>query len=875
MRLRSLRLENFRKFRAPLSIEGFTDGLNIVVEPNETGKSTLLEAMQAALFTRYSATGQVVQSYCPFNDDVSPRIEMCFDLASGSWTLEKQFLRGRVVKLTGPTGRYESEAAEEQLQRLLGFERSGKGADLDARGPLGLLWVEQTKGLSVSEPGRIVRDSVRGVLEAEVGAVTGGRRFDAIRAAVEAGYTTLRTAKTGAPKGDLQAAEARVVTATAERARAEAALRSHEQSLGELENARTRLRLVERDLVDPETAARRVALVADLQTGESAQLRLATAEARHAHAEEAARALDDRIKRIELASIAVAETAAARGGLETTHTGALAAVTLAATTERTARTALEKARSDREKADRELHEARVRTEEHAITRASARARELRHSLSELEVRAADLETQSGGEIDPKALASLAALELKAIEARARFAAGTVRVDLSPSDGVVLLVDGVPAGDGASLNLLKATRLTMGDAGSILITPPGGAGLSIEAARAAADEAVASALRAHGASSHASAVATSERAVAAKRELASLRKQMAALCPGDALIGLAAGADALRMYVATFGEDHGLIDAPLDDLPALQRAALDARTDEASAVGRHDDARTALSDAERSLATAVAELAGSFTAEAGAVERHSLLLGQEEVNYLTASLQEAQRERARRADALDLARQSAGSFDVAAIRRRIENLERASVQAGEERLNLARRIAALEATVEREGTLGPAGLAAEAVEEELAATVARDRLKREADVLETLRAALAEAADEASRTFLAPVTKRAARYVERLLPGCDLSFGEGLGLTSVSRGGQDESCTNLSKGTQEQLAVLTRLAFADLLLEDGAPISLILDDPLVYSDDARLETMTDILQEAAGRMQVILLTCRSKAFRHVEANRIYL
>lgn len=41
---------------------------------------------------------------------------------------------------------------------------------------------------------------------------------------------------------------------------------------------------------------------------------------------------------------------------------------------------------------------------------------------------------------------------------------------------------------------------------------------------------------------------------------------------------------------------------------------------------------------------------------------------------------------------------------------------------------------------------------------------------------------------------------------------------------------------------------TRLAFADLLIEDGAPISLILDDPLAYSDDARLETMTDILLE---------------------------
>jgi CheY-like chemotaxis protein len=33
--------------------------------------------------------------------------------------------------------------------------------------------------------------------------------------------------------------------------------------------------------------------------------------------------------------------------------------------------------------------------------------------------------------------------------------------------------------------------------------------------------------------------------------------------------------------------------------------------------------------------------------------------------------------------------------------------------------------------------------------------------------------------------------------------------------------------------------------------------------------------SDILQEASQRMQVILLTCRSKAFRHVDGNRITL
>jgi hypothetical protein len=32
-------------------------------------------------------------------------------------------------------------------------------------------------------------------------------------------------------------------------------------------------------------------------------------------------------------------------------------------------------------------------------------------------------------------------------------------------------------------------------------------------------------------------------------------------------------------------------------------------------------------------------------------------------------------------------------------------------------------------------------------------------------------------------------------------------------------------------------------------------------------------MVEILSEAAERMQVILLTCRDRAFRHVTANRV--
>jgi hypothetical protein len=59
----------------------------------------------------------------------------------------------------------------------------------------------------------------------------------------------------------------------------------------------------------------------------------------------------------------------------------------------------------------------------------------------------------------------------------------------------------------------------------------------------------------------------------------------------------------------------------------------------------------------------------------------------------------------------------------------------------------------------------------------------------------------------------------------------------------------------------------------MLLEQGRPVSLILGDPLVYADDARLGLMVEISSESAERMRVILLTCSDWAFRHLPGNRI--
>ena len=158
--------------------------------------------------------------------------------------------------------------------------------------------------------------------------------------------------------------------------------------------------------------------------------------------------------------------------------------------------------------------------------------------------------------------------------------------------------------------------------------------------------------------------------------------------------------------------------------------------------------------------------------------------------------------------------------------------------------------------------------AQAEQSRLAAQV--KNYEQEVAVLELLRDTLRSAEIEAKARYLAPVITRVEPYFKMLLPATDLMLDEDLHITGVRRNGLEEEFARLSEGTQEQIAVLARLGFAELLLDQGRPATVILDDALVFSDDDRIERMFDIMTRAAERMQIIVLTCRKRLFTRLGA-----
>ena len=880
MKIRSVALENFRRFRDPVRIEGLTDGLNLISEPNETGKSTILEAMRAALFERHGSAGSFIKSLRPWGDETAPTVELCFELDGAAWTVAKRFLQKPQVTLTGPGGQvFSSDAAEEKLQTLLGFERSSnRGADDESRGVLGLLWVEQGAALSLGAPGRIARETIQSVLAGEVGAVTGGKRVVAVTAAVEAALANYRTARSGQATGMLLAAQQRVAQAHTRHAEAQAAMEHFGGLLDRLAAARTDLARTERLADDPAQTEEIKTWTRDLEVARAAegrrreaQARLGEAQSRRQQAETRASTRADLIAQIEKSALDSAQADTALADFEPILAIALKAEGDRAAELIAARTALEvadQAAAQALAAERELSRSKD------LVAAFARLEAAGTLAEEIDSLRKDI---SKSTVTPSVLQALVDLNGKVAQAQAALEAGapTLEVRLHPGAAGKARLDGAAPAEGRRLITEPAT-LEIPEVGDFIFSPA--SGVAGQAAHRRATEDFDAALARAGVQNLDTARTVAEQRRVAAERLKEFEIRLEALCVADPALGVAAGLDALRGALGGIERPTSL---PSDSTgqpagaEAVEKAAGQARMAERAAAEARDAAGSALKTSElrgQALAAAARDLKARLNQLTS--ELDSARAFQTDQSLETDLLEARQAEARARADEQET-QASVGAFNAEDLQRKLANAETRRRNFETEKLRLAGEIGGLAEAARSEGERGPAADLEAAREAEEGAAADLSLITEQADVLSLLKSVLTEASREATRQYLGPVTQRVAPYIGRLLPGATLELSDAMATGAVSRSGRLEPAEDLSRGTQEQLAVLTRIAFADLLLEKGRPVSLVLDDALVYSDDGRLETMTDILSEVAGRMQVIILTCRKRAFMHLAANRVSL
>ena len=99
---------------------------------------------------------------------------------------------------------------------------------------------------------------------------------------------------------------------------------------------------------------------------------------------------------------------------------------------------------------------------------------------------------------------------------------------------------------------------------------------------------------------------------------------------------------------------------------------------------------------------------------------------------------------------------------------------------------------------------------------------------------------------------APLRRHLQPFLNDLFPSAEIELGDGFAIAGIKRSGPAaETFAHLSTGTQEQIAVLVRLAMGAMICERGEAVPIILDDALVFSDDDRIGQMFDDVKRRDG------------------------
>jgi len=861
MRLTGLKFRHVGPFGAEgIALEGFTPGLNVICETNEFGKSTILTALEIVLFKPFGSGRQDIRRLSSADTSEGPEGEVTFEVDNRAYIFHKRFLKKKSARLqdarTGETLAVDREA-EETLSHLI-------RADKYQSGPSGLLWVRQGRSMDgVKDDGQVASR-----LEGELGTLIGGDKARDYLARVEADLAVYLTPRGIEKKsGPLHAAR-QAVAATREALADTKRLRDTTKSIGiELSRVEAEIERLTQESLEDDTALRVSETGKEIIAARSYAQELALLVAKRDQISDACvRAVDRQTKHIE-SVLAFNNTQSELLDVQTIQQSLKKSLSDTQATRNNLRAEIDimdaqmtewgQARSRRETFARQ----KMRLEEikHEALRISNLIEELdrlEHQQSELTDQLADIPIIRRTDIEP-----LRRAEDRVRHVQAELSALSTRLflDLSPKGKGKVTIKG-RALDSGAFELAGDSVLDLAGIGQLRSDDSRLRELTAEHERAISEfEAL---LAEFDTVSVEAAIIAADRREALETDRKHVTADIARFAPqGRTAIetdqsNLAVEAEELMEVLAE-------IDSESDE------------TDETQLVDELRGARARLDILEEQLAQARIKFAQTELEQARLSER---LIG--------LNLSEGEAERQVQADKLAgetlklesesravqaeveamMSKAPAQSLDILQARlKRLEHIEKQATKALES-LKQDRAVLAVRRDTAFEGEDAQAKLGAleMRLEQEETELQRHQRLK---DARLLLRDTLVQAQSRLQDAYTAPVAEELAPLLSMVIPGAQAGLGETLGVDTIQRSGRIEALSQLSGGTREQFAILTRLAYARLLARGGAKAPVILDDALVYADDGRRDAMFDVLNHVSSGedpIQIIYLSCQKGA-----------
>ena len=887
MKLRKLSVNQFKRFTEPTQLGKLCDGLNLVVGPNELGKSTLLDALRAALFERYSSRARPIIALQNDRSGAAPVVELVFEVGDAEYTLTKRFVKNPYARLRCPDGTLlEADAAENELRNLLGFAEAGnRGATQETLGMWGVLWVQQGQSFGRPDLPDSALASLSAGLESEVGMVLGGRRGRELPQVIEQLRGELVTEARRQPRGEYRDTLDQV-------SELKQRLVSQQQQHLEMSETLEQLAAAEERLLRLEDGSQDQI---DQEELEQARDQLGEVERRDLQLEAARSELQNRQGQLERAQRAQCERASRRAELETDQeqlhqeTERLEELQKQ---ERESLVALEGLRQAANDAEAAV-EAAMQTETNwrgildRISRSTELDDLLRRQSEVVDARQRLADAQSQAEqiqvTDDALLRIRQATEAAdQADARLRVAATRIRFDI-PGDRLAgIEADGAPLTDSpATIEAVEPVTITIPERGRIIVEPAVADRDQLLRAEREAGAELLAALGEAGAQSLAEAQVLRDQRRDLEADASAAQEELERLAPASGELTLQPRIDALRRALETLPLEEETVQLPLrDDAEAALRSAQEELREARDQVRISREAMDTRAKAVSELSVKVRTLENTVESQTELIGRRQERLGidaeavpDEQLAAATDAAEQAVTEQQQTVSVLEENWSPSTRTQLESrISRLTSTIERRASSRVETKLETVR----LRERVEVHDGAG-IGETIEHTQHELErATRQRDRFQRELDVLDLLSDTLRAAESEARERYLAPVVNRVHPYLQMLFPRAEISLDEELNIKGMSRrAGYEENFDRLSMGTQEQIAVLVRLAFAEMLVEQGAPAAVILDDALAFSDDRRMRLMFDILSHAAQRVQIVVFTCREQLFEGLGAHQLQL
>ena len=866
MKLRSISLTNVRKFGGrTASLSDIGDGITVVSEANEFGKSTFFDALHALFFEKFGATGRSIKSLQPRSGG-GVRVAAQVETEEGIFQIEKRWLaqKGATVRDVNRGTLVASDGEAEAWISALTGERSD--------GPTGLLWVRQgmvglepdakSERENLAETRRDLLSSVAG----EIDTMTGGRKMDRVMRRCLADLAGLTTA-TGRPSGAWKTAQERVKELSQEHATLEAQCTTLSQALKER-------RAIDDELSKLDTPEARAKRETDIENARK-EMRVAGEHAAKTKAAEQAKriaALEHDSAEKLLANNIEAKDALIQAQKDSSRAeqedaDAQKAVAQTETDAQTARDAYQRQHEVVGVLRGRLEACRKNAAAHA---AAVRAEKLKDTLKKAEIhRQAQIDAQTAinaNPVTPERLEKAEKCEREVARLEASRTARAATVTLSYETDSRVSLEGHVLEPNEEFELPKEARLGLPGIGSMLVrTAVNGEVDDIESELASAIAKRANVFAECDAEEIVK-VRESARSRAASETAAELAVGLlAAVAPEGIEALLQHEADARALAVTT---DEDNLDDP-DEILALI----------SSEQEEEQEARRALENAEAKHANAREKAAGVHARHLAAKSAVSVAEGQlgpvgerDAIRaQLTRDVVVAEEKLTVACNALEVLLKNAP--DLVTAEANLKRVEDAASSAIKRKSDLAERRSGLSATIETQADRGIEERRDEIAGELENAIELEGRLSREVASLQCLRDVLEEARSAAREAYFGPIQEELAPLLRILHDDAALSFNTDTMLPdALSRGTEAEELETLSGGTKEQIAILTRLAFASLFAKQGRHMPIILDDALVYSDDARIVQMFTALNRVAANQQILVFSCRQLAFADLGGTR---